>query len=79
MKQNLKHLNLFPKYACDENGFLYKHHGGDYYKPLQPKRHGMSGRDGEFKFYITVDALRYSCTQADLKKEQEKTKFRIEK
>jgi hypothetical protein len=72
-------LEVFPKYACDDNGFLYRKHGIEYYKPLKPKRHGFAGQESDFRFYITVNAKKYSCSQSDLKSMKTKVFFRMEK
>lgn len=67
-------IKAFPQYTCDRMGFLYKNG-----KALKPRRHGLASHTGDFRFYITVDKKRYSCSQKNLRDMQENVIWRIEK
>lgn len=71
-------LKAFPKFYCDDNGFLFKLHGIEYYKPIQPRRHSLAKHTGDFRFYITVDAKQYSVSQENLKAMKSNVIFRME-
>lgn len=69
----------FNNYVSDEHGFLYKRMAGGVMKPLRPRRHGLSPHSGDFRFYITVDRVRYSISQTNLREMKNAAVWRIEK